>query len=189
MEIRWRPCFSANASSSGSRAMPVLSSLTTSHSTPAGDMPGRPGQVDGGLGVAGPLEHAAGPVAEREDVAGPVEVGGPGVGVDQGLDGGGPVVGRDARRGPVPVVDADGEGGPLDLGVGGDHEREVEVLDPLGRERHADQPGGVGQEEGDLLGGDGVGRHDQVALVLAVLVVDHDDDLAPADRRDGLLDC
>ena len=49
------------------------------------------------------------------------------------------------------------------------------------------RPGGVGEEEGDLLGGDGVGRHDQVALVLAVLVVDDDDDLAPTDRLDRIL--
>ena len=39
MEMRWRPCFLAKAWSSGSRAMVALSSLTTSHSTPAGDSP------------------------------------------------------------------------------------------------------------------------------------------------------
>ena len=39
MEIMWRPYFSANRVSSGRRAMPVLSSLTTSQSTPTGDMP------------------------------------------------------------------------------------------------------------------------------------------------------
>ena len=33
-----------------------------------------------------------------------------------------------------------------------------------------------------------LGRHDEVALVLAVLVVDHDDDLAAPDGRDGVLD-
>ena len=35
------------------------------------------------------------------------------------------------------------------------------------------------QEEGDLLGRGELGRHDEVALVLAVLVVDDDHDLAP----------
>ena len=59
--------------------------------------------------------------------------------------------GRDPRRGPVAVVDADREGGALDLGVGGHHQGKVELLDPLGGERHADQAGGVGEEEGDLL--------------------------------------
>ena len=68
--------------------------------------PGHAGQVDGGLGVAGPLEHAALAVAQREDVAGPGEVAGPGRRVDERLDGGGPVGGRDAGGGAVAVVDA-----------------------------------------------------------------------------------
>ena len=44
------------------------------------------------------------------------------------------------------------------------------------------------EEEGDLLGRGELGRHDEVALVLAVLVVDDDHDLAPADGGDGVLD-
>ena len=40
--------------------------------------PGQAGEVDRGLGVAGALEHAALAVAQREDVAGPGEVFGPG---------------------------------------------------------------------------------------------------------------
>ena len=67
---------------------------------------GHAGQVDGGLGVAGPLEHAAVGVAQREDVAGAGQVAGAGGRVDQGLDGGGPVGGRDAGGGAVAVVDA-----------------------------------------------------------------------------------
>ena len=181
MEIRWQPVLARrSASSSGRRAMRglVLADHLAQH--PGRGQAGRPGQVDGGLGVAGPLQHPARPVAEGEDVPGPVQVGRPGVRVDQGLDGGRPVGGRDAGRGAVAVVHADREGGALGprcwpspsaagraastrSGVSGD----------------ADQARGVGQEEGDLLGRGGLGRHDQVALVLAVLVVDDDDDLAP----------
>ena len=151
--------------------------------------PRRPGQVDRRFGVTGPLEHATGPIAEREDVAGPVEIRRADMRVDERLDGGGPVSGGDAGRGPVAVVDADGEGGALHLGIGGDHEGKVELLHPLGGEGNADESRGMGQKEGDLLRGGGVGRHDQVALVLAVLVVDHDHDLAPSDRRNGVLYC
>ena len=43
-------------------------------------------------------------------------------------------------------------------------------------------PGRVGDEERDRLGRRRFGGHDEVALVLAVLVVDDDDHLAPADR-------
>ena len=52
----------------------------------------------------------------------------------------------------------------------------------------ADHAGGVAEEERDRLGRRELGRHDEVALVLAVLVVDHDDDLSAADGRDRFLD-
>jgi hypothetical protein len=99
------------------------------------------------------------------------------------------VADRSAAEMPVDVPwrYADGEGGPLHLGVGRHHQRQVEVLDPLGGEGHADQPRGVGEEEGDLLGRDRIGGHDQVAFVLAVLVVHYDDDLTAPDRPDGIL--
>ncbi len=58
---------------------------------------GHAGQVDGGLGVPGPLQHAAVAVAQREDVARAGEVGRAGGRVDEGLDGGGAVGRRDAR--------------------------------------------------------------------------------------------
>ncbi len=44
------------------------------------------------------------------------------------------------------------------------------------------------QEERDLVGRRGFGGHDQVALVLAVLVVDDHDDLTAADGGDGVRD-
>ena len=53
-------------------------------------------------------------------------------------------------------------------------------------DRHADQAAAVLGEEVDLLGSDELGGEDEVALVLAVLVVDQDDDLAGADRGDDL---
>ena len=149
---------------------------------------GGPGQVDGRLGVPGPLEHATHPVAQGEDVSRPVQVGGLGGGVDEGADGGGAVGGRDTRGGAVPEVDAHREGGALGLGVGRDHERQLELVGPLGQQRHADHARGVRQEEGDVLGGGRLGGHDEVTLVLPVLVV-HDDGHAEApDGVDGLLD-
>ena len=145
-------------------------------------------EVDGGLGVSGALQHPARPVAQREDVARAVELARAGVRIDERVDRRGAVLGRDARGGPVPVVDAHGERGALRLGVLADHERKLERVGTLGQQRHADDSGGVSQEEGDLLGSDRLGRHHQVALVLAVLVVDHDDDLSPTDGVDGVLD-
>ena len=93
---------------------------------------GQAGEVDGGLGVAGPLQHAALAGLEREDVAGAEQVAGPGARVDERLDGGGAVGGRDAGGGAVAVVDGEEERGALALGVLCDHRGEVELAGPLG---------------------------------------------------------
>ena len=145
-------------------------------------------QVDGGLGVTGPLEHAALAGHQRVDVAGAGQVAGAGGRVAQRLDRGAAVVGRDAGGGAVAVVDGDEERRALALGVLHDHRRQVELGRPLGGDRRAEVARGVVEEERHLLGGGELGRHDEVALVLAVLVVDHDEDLAAGERRDGVLD-
>ena len=145
------------------------------------------GQVDRRLGVPGSLEHATGAVAQREDVSGPVQVVRARGRVDQGRNGGGPVRGRDPGRRAVAEVHAHREGSPLRLGVGRDHEGQVERVRPLGQQRRTDDARGVGQEEGDVLRRGRLGRHDQVALVLTVLVVDHHGHAQPADRIDRLL--
>ena len=53
----------------------------------------------------------------------------------------------------------------------------------LALDRHADHAAGVADHERHRLGRHGLGGHDEVALVLAVGVVDDDDDLAALDRR------
>src|SRR3546814_6740300 len=62
---------------------------------------------------------------------------------------------------------------------------EVERLGAIGRHRHADDAARMADHEGDAFRRRLGGRHDQVALVLAVGVVDDDDELAGGDRRDG----
>ena len=119
-------------------------------------------------------------------MARPVQVVGPCRGVDERGDRGGPVRRGDARGGPVAIVDTDRERGALCLGVGRDHEGQVEQVGPLRQQRDADDTGGVGQEEGDVLRGGRLGRHDQVALVLPVLVVDDDGHAEVPDGVDRL---
>ena len=147
-----------------------------------------PGEIDGRLGVAGTLEHPTGPIAQRQDVTRPGEVGRLGVRADERLDRRRPIARRDARRGAVAVVDRHGERGALRLGVLRDHERQLELVEALGGQRYADQAGGVGEEEGHLLGSRELRRHHEVALVLAVGVVDDDDHLASTYGGDRLLD-
>ena len=149
---------------------------------------GQLAEVDGGLGVAGPLEHAALAGHQRVDVAGAGQVAGPGGRVAQRLHGGAAVVGGDAGGGAVAEVDGDEERGALALGVLHHHRRQVELGGPLGGDRRAEVARGVVEEERDALRRGELGRHDQVALVLAVLVVDHDEDLAAGERRHGVLD-
>ena len=92
-------------------------------------------EVDRGLGVAGPLEHAALAGHQRVDVTGTGQVTGTGGRVAQGLHGRAAVVGRDPGGGVVAVVDRDEEGRALALGVLHDHQRKVQLGGPLGGDR------------------------------------------------------
>ena len=153
-----------------------------------GDALREPAEVDRRLGVPRPLQRAALAVAQRQHVPGPGEVRRLGRRVDQRPDRRGAVLGGDAGRGAVDVVHRDGERRPLGLGVVRHHERQLELVEALRHEGHADEPRGVLQEERDLLRRGELGGHHEIALVLAVLVVDDDHHLAASDRRDGILD-
>src|SRR3989338_8585904 len=93
-----------------------------------------------------------------------------------------------ARAYAAPRVHGDGERGPHRRRVVLDHHRDLQLVEALGGQRHADQAAAVPGHEVDGLGRDPVGRHHEVALVLAVLVIDHQQDPAGADLLDGLLD-
>ena len=134
-----------------------------------------------GLGVAGPLQHAA--LAGLRKMTRPQEVSGRVVGSM------GPrmVAARSPAEMPVVVSPRRStetrKAGALGLGVAQHHRAEVELRRPFGGDRHADHTGRVVQEEGEGLGRGELGRHDEVALVLPVLVVDDDHDLAPRWRQ------
>ena len=69
-----------------------------------------------------------------------------------------------------------------------DHQRNLELVEPLAGHRQADQAAAVRRHEVDRLGRHLLGGDRQVAFVLAILVVDDDDHLAAADRGDRVLD-
>ena len=145
-------------------------------------------QVDGRLGVTGALEHTALAVAKRVDVTGACEVAGTSAGIDERLNRGRAVEGRDAGARALPCVDRDRERGAVGLGVHGDHQRQIERVEAIAGHGHADHAGGVLQEECDLLRRGGFRGHDEIALVLALLIVGHDHDLAPPYRGDRIFD-
>ena len=134
-------------------------------------------QVDGGLGVAVALQHAAGTGDEREHMAGPAEILRTRA-LLHDLAGSVAALGRaDAGRG-VHVVDRHGEGGLVVVGVVGHHGVKLQTGGDLGAHRHADKALGLTRHEVDV-GLRGVLRGaDEVALVLTVGVVNHHDAVA-----------
>ena len=148
---------------------------------------GQGGEVDGGLGVAGPAQHPAGAGPQGEDVAGSGEVARSRSRIDEGADGRGAVGGGNAGGGAGPQVHRHGEGRALGLGASLDHEGDAELVEPLPGHPDADQAAGVADHEGQGLRSDPLRRHDQVTFVLPVLRVDDDDELAVGDGGDGRL--
>jgi hypothetical protein len=121
--------------------------------------------------VAGADEDAALPRAQREHVARAAQVTRQCPRIGEGPDRAGAARGRHAGTG-ADVVDADGEGRPVGVGVVGDHLREPECRTLLLAHRCADDAGGLPDDERHLLVGDQLGRDDEVALVLPVGIVD-----------------
>ena len=143
------------------------------HQHPGRLQPGQQRQVAGRLGMAGAGQHPAGLGGEREDVAGLAQVGRPRIRTHRGADGVGAVIGRDAGGHALGRLDADGKVGVELGGVGLHHRRQAQLRAALAGQRQAHQATGVGDHEVDVGRAHQFGGHDQVAFVLAVLVVDH----------------
>ena len=118
----------------------------------------------------------------------PIEVVGPGLGIDQRPNGGRAVTGRDPGRRPMAKVHRDGKGRSLGLGICHHHQGQVQLVGPLALEGHTEYSRGVLKEEGHTFGRDVLGGHDEVAFVLAILVIDHDDHPATAQLCQRLFD-
>ncbi len=82
----------------------------------------------------------------------------------------------------------DGEGRRVGRIVFRHHGVEVEALGLFLRHRRADDAGGVAHDEGHLFRRAVDGGDDQVAFVLAVVVVGDDNDLAGLEGPDGIDD-
>lgn len=144
---------------------------------------GEAAEVDGAFGLSGANEDAAVARAEGVDVAGADEVVGAGGGVDGHLDAPGALAGGDAGGEAVArvAVDGDGEGGAADGGVDSGLGVEVEAFAVGAGEGEAEVAPGDGEHEGDGFGGDVLGGEDEVALVLAILIVGENDHAAGAE--------
>ena len=140
---------------------------------------GEPGEVEGGLGMAGPPQDAAGDTLQRENVAGTDEIAGRGGVVGQQADGPGPIEGADAGGDALTGVHRYGECGPVAvLFIQRHHAAEPQAAEPLFLHGHADQPPAVGGHEIDPFRRDEFAGGHQVAFVLPVFII-HDQQQAP----------
>ena len=181
-----RPCFSAKRSRSGIRAM-VPSSFMISQMTPAGVRSAR--RARSTEPSVCPVRTSTPPLRARSGNTCPGVTTSSGLGLGAGGDADGvrAVGGADAGGHAAARLDAHGER-RAERGAaapGRLHHRQLDAVDLVLGEGHADEAAPVGGHEVDGLGRDELGGHRQVALVLAVLVVDEDDHLAGAHVGDG----
>src|SRR5437016_4393102 len=108
--------------------------------------------------------------------------------VDERADRDGTVVGRGAGGNSPLGVDGDRERGAHGSGIVGDHHRDLELVQTLTEQRDADQAPTVLGHEVHGFRGHPVGRHHEVAFVLAIFVVHDEEDAPLTDLLDALLD-
>ncbi len=149
---------------------------------------GQPGQVDRRLGVPRTAQHPAVDRPEREHVARAGQLVGLGGRVDQHPDRPRAVGGRDAGADAVTCVDRHGVRRVLAVLVDVGHRRQLQPVQLGPLHGHADDARRVPHREREQRRCR-LGRgEDEVALVLAVLVVDHHDSPAGRDVGDRPLD-
>jgi hypothetical protein len=129
------------------------------------------------------LKYASLARSERRDVARTTEIRGDSFGIDGNADRLGPILrahtGRDAEA--LIGINADGEGGTIFLGIDFTLLSELQLVGALSREREAYPSTGFADHEVDHLRRDQLCRANQVALVLAILIVCDDDQFTGLD--------
>ena len=148
--------------------------------------PGKLAEIDGRLGMAGAHEYATVAGNQRKDVAGPHELGRSGIGVGERPHGVAALLGRDAGNQAVTEIDRDGEGSAKRRVIVGDHRLELQPAGRLARHGRANDSGGMPNEERKFVRRGVDGGDDQVALVLAVVVVGDHHDLTAPESGNGL---
>jgi hypothetical protein len=122
------------------------------------------------------------------DVPGPGEVGRSRRRVDGGQHRRRAIVRRNARRRSSNGVDRRAEGGFEPRRIVAHEQRNLELVEPLRGHRQTDQPPAETRHEIDRLRRHLLGGDRQVALVLAVLIVDDDDHRAAAHGVNRVVD-
>ena len=145
-------------------------------------------EVAAGLGVPGAHQHPACLRDEREHVARLDDVRGRRLRGSRHLDGVRPVGRRYSRGHAGGGFDGHGEVGAVHRTVARHHGQEIQAFGVRLGDRHADQAAAELRHEIYLFRGDEFRREDEIALVLAVLVVDEHGHAAGFQLGDDFLD-
>jgi hypothetical protein len=78
-------------------------------------------------------------------------------------------------------------GGVLEMRIA-DHQRQAQLPATLLGQRQADQPTAVARHEVDVFRAHMLGRHDQIAFILTILIVHDDDHASRTQIRKNALD-
>ena len=142
--------------------------------------PGKARQVDRALGLPGADQDPARACDQREGMAGHHDVVRFGLGTAGDAHGVSAIGGADAGRHPFARLDRHGEG-RAERGAtaaGRAHQRQIQALDLLVRQRQANQAAAMHCHEVDRGRRHAFGGHAQIAFVFPILVVDQDHQLA-----------
>ena len=133
-------------------------------------------------------QHAAIAGAQRKDMPRRGDIGGGFPCVDGHGDGARAVMGGDAGADALARLDRHGKGGLVAGRVVGGHQRQAQRIDAGTGQGQADQPAPMGGHEVHGFGRGHLRGDDQIALVLAVLVIDKDEHAPVAGILDDILD-
>ena len=136
--------------------------------------------------MTGSHQDATGCGDQRKHVAGLHQVRRFGVWARRDPNGVGAIGRRNSGADAVCSLDRNREVGPVHRSIVGSHRRQLQLRRMLGRDRHADQAAPVFRKKVDLFRRDEIGRENQIALVLAILVVHQDNDMTATDLLDQL---
>ena len=145
-------------------------------------------EIASGFGVAGAHQHAAALSSQRENVARLHDIFGFRIALDRCVHRARTIRGGDAGSHSVSRFDRYGEVGAHLRAVVEHHRRQIQLSAALFGEREADQAAAILRHEVDRGRRRELRGHHQIALVLAVFLIDQDHHAPGLDLRDDLRD-
>jgi hypothetical protein len=144
---------------------------------------GKASEINGCFGVSHTLKHASLAGTKRRDVAGTAQIRRNRLGIDSDTNGFGAILRAHSRGNTKPLIciDTDGESGAVLVGVELALLSELKVIGAIPRNRETNPPARLADHEVDHLGRDKLSRADEIAFVLAILIVSDDYQLAGLD--------